>query len=305
VAVVEEDVVAAEVDSSKRSKDLFGLGWRPQLAAGILLNLDRVDLVEVIADDFFKAPWRERRALRTLATQLPVTLHGVTLGLASSVNVDRRRLDCMARLCEEIVPLSWSEHLAFVRGGGIEIGHLAAPPRCDETLEGTLRNLLLARRVVGVAPQVENIATLLDPPLSSYDEATWVAEIICNSESDLLLDLHNLYANASNFGFDPVAFISRIPGSRIRGIHLSGGKWVGRENDQRILDDHLHDVPDPVYALLEEVGARTEPGLTIILERDGEYPPTEILLNQLDLAREALARGRARKRTVVFREAAA
>jgi uncharacterized protein len=293
--VVEEGAVAVEADR-------FGLGWRSPLALGILSNLDRIDVVEVIADDFFNAPRSERRALKTLAAQVPVTLHGVSLGLASSVTVDRRRLDLTARLCEEIRPLSWSEHLAFVRGGGIEIGHLAAPPRCDETIEGAVKNLSLARGIVGVAPQVENIATLIDPPLSRYDEATWVSEIICNSQSDLLLDLHNLHANATNFGFQPLDLISRIPSGRVRGIHLAGGKWVGKGDVRRVLDDHLHDVPNPVYALLEEIGARTEPGLTVILERDGEFPSIECLLDQLDRAREALARGRAR---AVRREMAA
>ena len=297
--------MAVEADHTMKPKDYFGLGWRPQLALGILSNLDRIDLVEVIADDFFNAPRNERRALKTLAAQVPVTLHGVSLGLASSVRVDRRRLDRTARLCEEIRPLSWSEHLAFVRGGGIEIGHLAAPPRSDETIEGTLKNLSLAQTTVGVAPQVENVATLIDPPLSRYDEATWVSEIIRNSQSDLLLDLHNLHANALNFGFDPIDFISRIPIGRVRGIHLAGGRWVGKGNVRRVLDDHLHDVPDPVYALLEEVGSRTELGLTIILERDGHFPSIDSLLNQLERARQALARGRARRAITSRREAVA
>lgn len=293
--VVEEGAVAVEAKQTM-PKDRFGLGWRPQLALGILSNLDRVDLVEVIADDFFSAPRRDRRALKTLAAQVPVTLHGVTLGLASSVKVDPRRLDRTARLCEEIRPVSWSEHLAFVRGGGIEIGHLAAPPRCDETIEGTLKNLSLACSIVGVAPQVENVATLIEPPLSRYDEANWVSSIIRNSQSDLLLDLHNLHANALNFGFDPIDFISRIPAGRVGGIHLAGGRWVSKGDVRRVLDDHLHDVPDPVYTLLEEVGARTEPGLTVILERDGHFPSVESLLDQLDRARVALARGRKRAR---------
>ena len=293
------------VEANHMAKDRFGLGWRPQLALGILSNLDRIDVVEVIADDFFNAPRSERRALQTLAAQVPVTLHGVSLGLASSVGVDRRRLDRTARLYEEVRPLSWSEHLAFVRGGGIEIGHLAAPPRCDETIEGTLKNLSVARAIVGVAPQVENIATLIDPPLSRYDEATWISEIIANSQSDLLLDLHNLHANALNFGFDSIDFISRMPAGRVRAIHLAGGKWVGKGNVRRVLDDHLHDVPDPVYALLEEVGARSERGLTVILERDGDFPSIESLLNQLDRAREALARGRARRTVASPREVAA
>lgn len=276
-------------------RDRFGLGWRAKLALGILSNLDRIDIVEVIADDYFRASHRERRALRTLAAQTPVTLHGVSLGMASSVPVDTKRLDQIARLCDEVEPVSWSEHLAFVRGGGIEIGHLAAPPRSAATVSGAIANLRRAREIVGVSPQMENVATLIDPPGSDRDEATWVSQIIRDSESDLLLDLHNLHANSVNFNFDPIDYISHIPPEQISAIHLAGGKWIGRPNARRLLDDHLHDVPGPVYQLLEDVGARATPPLTVILERDGNFPPVEWLLEQLDLARRAVARGRARR----------
>ena len=274
--------------------DRFGIGWRPRLAAGILANLDRIDVVEVIADDLFRAPARDRRALRTLAAQTPVTLHGVSLGLASTAPVETRRLDDMARLCEEIAPVSWSEHLAFVRGGGIELGHLAAPPRTGATIAGALANLRRAKQIAGVSPAVENVATLIEPPGSDRDEASWVAEIIRNSESDLLLDLHNLHANALNFNFDPYAYISQMPAARISIIHLAGGKWIGRPGAQRLLDDHLHDVPDRVYELLETVAACVPHSLTVILERDGNFPSIESLLTELQRARDAVARGRER-----------
>jgi uncharacterized protein (UPF0276 family) len=286
-------------------KDRVGLGWRRQLAAGILSNLHRIDIVEVIADDFFAASRRERRALRTLASQTPVVLHGVSLGLASSVAVDTKRLDQIARLCDEVTPVSWSEHLAFVRGGGLEIGHLAAPPRNAATIEGTLANLARATRVVGRAPQVENIATLIEPPGSDREEAAWVSEIIRASNADLLLDLHNLYANALNFRFDPLDFIARIPPERIAAIHLAGGKWIGALHARRLLDDHLHDVPDPVYDLLAETAARVPHDLTVILERDGHFPSIECLLVQLDRARQALAQGRARMLEASAEEVAA
>jgi uncharacterized protein (UPF0276 family) len=280
------------------ASDRVGIGWRRELAAGILSNLDKIDLVEVIADDFFKAPRSERRALRTLAAQVPVALHGVTLGLASAVPVETRRLDQLARLCEEVNPLFWSEHLAFVRGGGIEIGHLAAPPRTDETVSGAAENLRRADAMVGTAPLVENVATLIDPPGSDRDEATWISQILENSNSPLLLDLHNLYANACNFGFDPIEFLDRIPAGRVEAIHLAGGRWIGQTGTRRLLDDHLHDVPDAVYELLTEVAARSSHPLTVILERDGAYPSMESLLAQLRRAREALAEGRTRQTPV-------
>jgi len=172
--------------------DRFGLGWRPELAAGILSNLNRIDVVEVIADDYFDAPKSKRRALKTLAIQVPVTLHGVTLGLASSVSVEATRLEQTARLVEEIQPEFWSEHLAFVRGGGIEIGHLAAPPRTATTIDGAARNLAAARKIIGVLPLVENIATLIDPQGSTLSEADWTRDILAAANCALLLDLHNL-----------------------------------------------------------------------------------------------------------------
>jgi len=304
VAAVAAGVAEAAGVKTMELQDRFGLGWRPQLAAGILSNLDRVDIVEVIADDYFNAAGHERRALRTLAAQIPVTLHGVSLGLASAAAVEPRLLNRMARLCEEVAPVSWSEHLAFVRGGGTEIGHLAAPPRTAATIDGTLANLKTAKAIVGVVPQLENVATLIEPPGSECHEAAWISAIIQNSDSDLLLDLHNLHANAHNFDFDPIDFIECIPADRISAIHLAGGKWIGVAGASRLLDDHLHDVPDSVYDLLVEIGARAPRPLSVILERDGAFPSIDHLIHQLDRARQALALGRARRIEASREEAA-
>jgi uncharacterized protein (UPF0276 family) len=275
-------------------KDRVGLGWRPELAAGILSRLDKIDILEVIADDYLDASRKVRRSLRTLAAQVPIVLHGVSLGMASCAPVDEKRLNKMARLVNEVCPLFWSEHLAFVRGGGIEIGHLSAPPRSEETIEGTIRNIATVRRVVGSGAQLENIATLIDPPGSQLAESDWLRSIVLGSGSDLLLDLHNVHANTQNFGEDPFQFLHTIPLTRVFCIHLSGGKWIGPEGAQRLLDDHLHDVPDPVYTLLEEVAAHVAHPLSVIIERDGKFPPIDHLIGQLDRTRAALAKGRAR-----------
>jgi len=284
--------------NTRESADRFGLGWRDELAAGILRNVDRIDLVEVIADDYFAAPRAARRALETLRAQVPITLHGVGLGLASAAPVERRRLDRMAALVDRVEPVSWSEHLAFVRAGGVEVGHLAAPPRTDATVEGAHRNLALARRVVGTDPLCENIATLIEPPASQYGEADWIAKVLSASGCDLLLDLHNLHANAANFGDSPAAFLAAIEPERIAAIHIAGGRRV---RGDRVLDDHLHPVPDPVFELLTEVAARAPRPLTVILERDGHYPPIEELLDELERARRAVERGRLRARRAEWR----
>jgi uncharacterized protein (UPF0276 family) len=271
------------------ARDRVGLSWRPELAAGILTNLDRIDVLEVIADDYFDSSGTKLRSLRTLSGQAPVLLHGIGQGLASTVAADTRRLDKLARVVGAVEPESWSEHLAFVRGGGREIGHLAAPPRNRNTVEGTCRNLAQARRIVGSAPMVENIATLIDPPASDLSEAEWIGRIVTEADCGLLLDLHNVYVNAANLGYDALEFLNLIPCERVRTVHLAGGRPMGG----RVLDDHLHAVPDPVYGLLSRLAARAAGPLTVILERDGNYPPIEELLAELDRAQEALRAGRA------------
>jgi uncharacterized protein len=266
-----------------------GLGWRPELAAGILAHLDRIDVVEVLADNYFNAPRRELDALRALAGQVPVHLHGVGLGLASAYAVDNARLDKMARLIEHVRPAGWSEHLAFVRAAGVEIGHLAMPPRTAHTIEQTVRNVEAARAITGIAPALENIATLFDPPMSTYTEAEWSRQILDAANAPLLLDLHNLYANALNAGRDPLADLAAFPLERVRGVHLSGGMWISHDGgERRLLDDHVHSPPDAVFELLRALESQSTASFDVVLERDGNYPSFDVMLAELDRARAAL-----------------
>jgi uncharacterized protein len=287
------EVAVAGAAAAAERRDRFGLGWCPELAAGILAHLDRIDVIEVIADNYFDAARRDLRALKTLAAQVSIVLHGTSLGFASTVPVAPKRLDRLARFIEATGAGGWSEHLAFVRGGGIEIGHLAAPPRSAASIAGACQNIAAATRIVGCAPLVENIATLAAPPASEIDEAEWTKLIIRGSRAGLLLDLHNLYANAVNFGDDPYTLLGQFPLGQVAAVHLGGGRWIdGPSGARRLLDDHLHDVPLAVFELLRELGRLAPQPLSVIIERDGRFPPIAGLLEQLDLARAALAAGR-------------
>ena len=120
-----------------------------------------------------------------------------------------------------------------------------------------------------------------------------VARYLAMGEGDVK---HNVYANALNHGYDAREFLRKIPGSRICAIHIAGGKLISApDGTTRLLDDHLHDVPDPVFDLLEEAAACSPHPLTVILERDGAYPSMLQLLAQIQRARLSLERGRARR----------
>jgi uncharacterized protein (UPF0276 family) len=86
----------------------------------------------------------------------------------------------------------------------------------------------------------------------------------------------------------------RLPLQQVTTVHLSGGHWVAApgSSERRLLDDHVHDVPPEVFALLTLLASRAPQRLDVILERDGNFPAFPRLLAQLDAARAALADGR-------------
>src|SRR5205085_1266978 len=83
-----------------------------------------------------------------------------------------------------------------------------------------------------------------------------------------------LYANAVNFAQDPETMLLRFPLHKVSAVHLSGGHWILEPSDtlpakMRLLDDHVHDVPKAVYALLTLLGQHAPQPLDVILEGDG------------------------------------
>jgi uncharacterized protein (UPF0276 family) len=280
--------------------DRVGISWRPEFAAGILAHLEEIDVVEVLIEPHLSTSRRQRQALQFLVRQVPVVFHGVSLGLASSFAVEARRLDAIARFLDSLRAEAWSEHFAFVRAGGIEIGHLAAPPRAEWSVDATLQNLHRLVRTVGRMPALENVATLIEPPGSTLGESQWIGAIVRQSAAPLLLDLHNLACNACNGGLDVTQLLAHWPLEAVTTLHLSGGRLIGEParyarhvGAQRMLDDHRHDVSPAVLGLLAQVRARVVQPLDVIIERDGNFPAFEQMRAQLRAARAALRAGRA------------
>jgi uncharacterized protein (UPF0276 family) len=266
-----------------------GIGWRPELAWAIERRTD-LGFVELLAEDFEPQrplPVPLRRLQERGVTLIP---HGVTLSLAGAEPPDRDRLDALAALARRCKAPLVSEHIAFVRAGGIESGHLLPPPRTAEAVEVLVENIRLAKAALPVPLALENVASLFDWPHPEFDEASFLTELLEQADVGLLLDIENVYANARNLGGDPVNFLDRLPLSRIAYVHIAGG--VERAGVYH--DTHAHPVPRPVLELLEELCARTDvPG--VLLERDDRFPTEAELNEELDAIAGSMQRGAARR----------
>jgi uncharacterized protein (UPF0276 family) len=266
----------------------LGIGWRPEVALPIERRRD-LGFVEVLAEDLDpRAPPAAVERLRRRGVR--VVVHGVSLSLGGAEAPDRRRLERLAALADRLEAPLVSEHIAFVRGGGRETGHLLPLPRTREALELVVANVRAAKAALPVPLALENIATLFEWPGPEMDEATFLAEVLERADVPLLLDLENVYANARNHGGDAAAFLDRIPLERVAYVHMGGGT----ERDGVYHDTHGHDVPAAVLDLLAELSARVDvPG--VMLERDERFPPDAQLNAELDAIAAAVARGGRRR----------
>ena len=86
-----------QLDTRDHAQDRVGLGWRPELAAGIFDALDRIDVLGVVADNYLSANRQQRQGLSLMAQQVAVQVHSIDLGLAGSDEVETARLERLAR----------------------------------------------------------------------------------------------------------------------------------------------------------------------------------------------------------------
>lgn len=274
-------MVAAAEPFGPLPEGALGIGWRPEIC-GVIAALDGLEFCEVIAESLPKDPRRagqlivpeELTALR--ARGVAVVPHGIALSLGGAEPVADQRVEHLAACAVAVAAPLVSEHVAFVRAGGLEAGHLLPVPRTREALDALTRNITRTRAALDVPLAVENIATLFDWPDDEYTEAEFLSELVERTGVLLLLDLANVYANARNRGRDPLAELLRLPAEHVAYCHVAGG----HESGGRYHDTHTDPLPAELLTLVAEFAARH--GAPMMLERDGNYPPAAELLDELD-----------------------
>ena len=146
-----------------------GIGWREELA-GFIAQVDDLRFVEVVAEAVEpRSLPRPLAALRARGVQ--VIPHGLRLSLGGAERPERRRLEHLAGLASALESPLVSEHVAFVRAGGAEAGHLMPVPRTREALAVLIENVEIAQAALPVPLALEHIATFVEWPEAEMDEA--------------------------------------------------------------------------------------------------------------------------------------
>ena len=254
-----------------------GIGFRPRLAGALLRRPERVDFIEVVAESC--RDLEVRREVVALSRIWPVVLHGVSLSPGSAEGVDLERVGWFAELARELDARLVSEHMAFVRAGGREIGHLTELPRTRAAVAVLARNVAtLRRRLPDVPLLLENAARAFVWPGHEMGEAAFLHEVTRATGCPLLLDVANLHANAVN---GDVTALDDLPLERVGLVHVAGG--TRSDADAFWFDTHAHAVPEAVFAMAAEVLRRTR--APVLLERDAALDDPEAVLEEVDRLR--------------------
>lgn len=258
-----------------------GMGYRDPLRKEILQYPDGIDFLEITADNFLQSPntrWVFLDALRSRYTLIP---HGLNLSLGSAEGLNREYLSELTELVQRVNPPWWSEHIAFTKAEGVEIGHLSPLPFNRESIDAFCDNVCEAQDRIETPLILENITYTVDLPWHEMEENKFLGELLDRTGCGLLLDVTNLFINSQNHGYDPVEFLKTIPAERIIQLHFVGGMM----KDGKWIDNHSQNTQDDIFQLIDSV-LQYAPVKGVILERDANFPPFTTIADELERARD-------------------
>jgi uncharacterized protein (UPF0276 family) len=267
-----------------------GIGFRPAISDWTRRNLDRFDVLEITVDHCLFGGRAVQSAVFDLVDRVRLSAHGIGLSIGTDAPLDLEYLDRVAALVERLKAPAFSEHLAFTRVPGRELGNLLPLPRTEAVAESIIAKVRTIQSRVGVPFLLENISYVFQWPDPELSDAEFLKLICRETGAGLLLDVENLYLNAANHGFSAREFLDALPSGLVQEVHVAGGITVPEQVLGRpfLADSHSHPVPGDALDLLSYMLARQFPS-TIILERDER-------LDALDEILDDVARIRARLR---------
>ncbi|AZC84013.1 DUF692 domain-containing protein [Pseudomonas chlororaphis] len=264
-----------------------GLGLRRDLLAGLIDSAaGQVDFLEVAPENWIGIGGRLGRQFRELTERVPFMCHGLSLNLGGYAPLDLDLLHAIRGFLDEHSIRGYSEHLSASADHG-QLYDLMPMPFCEESVQRVAARIRLVQDILERPLIIENVSAYTRLP-GELDEVTFIRAVLEEADCYLLLDVNNVFVNASNFAFDPYAYIAAMPSRRIAYLHLAG-----HQEDETLdlkIDTHGTAVCDSVWQLLAHTYAYHGERPTL-LERDFNFPPLPELYAEVECIRrfQALA----------------
>jgi len=262
-----------------------GLGLR----RGLLRELEQTDtsdfdFMEVAPENWIGVGGRFGRDFRAYAERFPLVCHGLSLSIGSPAALDVGFLGEVKAFLDRFDVRCYSEHLSYCGDEG-HLYDLMPIPFTQGAVHYVADRVkqvqdVLERRVV-----LEHVSAYVAQS-DELSEIEFVNAVVQESDCDLLIDVNNVFVNATNFGFDAFDYISRLPSDRIAYGHIAGHY---AEAEDLLVDTHGAPIIEGVWELLDHAYA-THGVFPTLLERDFNFPGLASLKMEVERVRGAQRR---------------
>ncbi len=254
----------------------MGLGLRAQHYSHIAQTSPQLGWLEAIAENYMglseSGGGRSLKTLQQLREKYEVVLHGVSLSIGSTDELNFSYLKKLKELSAQIQPKWISDHLCWTGVDGENIHDLMPLPFTKETLEHLTSRILQVQDFLGRRILLENVSSYITFKHSEMSEWDFLAEVAKRSDCGLLLDVNNVYVSSVNHGFDPITYLKALPSERIGQIHLAGHS----RNGEILVDTHDGPVCNEVWELYR-TAIQLFGSVSTMVEWDAQIPDFSVL----------------------------
>lgn len=249
-----------------------GVGLRHTHFPEILDRLERgekfpIGWFEGISENFINSRGRPFEVLMKVREHFDISLHGVSLNLASHEDINWDYLKALRELYHIVRPALVSDHLCWTGVASSNLHNLLPFPYTKENLLLLVDKVCRIQDFLGRPLAFENLSAYFDLKESEMSEAEFLRELSFKTDCKILLDLNNIYVNSKNFDFNPYEYIDQIPMERVSEIHLAGHSDMGKF----LFDTHSGPVCENVWQLYEFTISRGN--IPTLVEWDEDIPP--------------------------------
>jgi uncharacterized protein len=192
-------------------------------------------------------PYRVSDTVLDHIVQLPgrKLVHSIGAPVGGSVRPQAAQLALLRRIIAKLNAPWTSEHLSFNQTEEFSTGFFLPPCQTSIGVETVTTSIADLQEALPVPIAIETGVNYLRPRPDEIPDGAFVREVAECSDCGILLDLHNVFANAAN-GRQPVEdFLHQLPLDRVWEVHLAGGF----EMDGFWLDAHSGAIPDPLLEI--------------------------------------------------------
>ena len=171
----------------------LGLGLRNTHFEHILKHHPNVDWFEAISENFMDSGGRPQYVLSQIAERYPVVLHGVSMSVGSTDELDFEYLKKLKKLADNINACWISDHLCWTGINGMNSHDLLPLPLNEETLNHVSERVITIQDFLSQPLVLENPSTYLAFENSTLTEPEFLQELVARTGCKLLLDVNNVY----------------------------------------------------------------------------------------------------------------